>query len=75
MQVLKETSAFCVCAYVCVCMCMRVYVSVKQDKDGWTPLHFAARFNNVDVLMQLLKSDADPNIQDRDGWTAMHNSA
>lgn len=25
-----------------------------RDKDGWTPLHFAARFNNVEMLDSLL---------------------
>eukprot|EP00802_Teleaulax_amphioxeia_P019301 Tamp_19528.p1 GENE.Tamp_19528~~Tamp_19528.p1 ORF type:complete len:411 (+),score=83.58 Tamp_19528:98-1234(+) len=46
-----------------------------KDKDGWTSLHFAARFGRDDVVKMLLDHKADPNAQDRDGWTAIHNSA
>jgi hypothetical protein len=46
-----------------------------RDKDGWTAVHFAARFNRVDAVNTLIEHGANPNLQDIDGWTALHNSA
>jgi hypothetical protein len=42
-----------------------------RDKDGWTPLHFAARFNNVEMLDSLLAVCFDPQSlhrHQRDGF-------
>ena len=40
------------------------------DKDGATPLHYAARNRSPDVTQRLLDAGADPNTaRDREGWT------
>jgi ankyrin repeat protein len=46
-----------------------------QDKDGWTPLMYAAKNNpNPEVITTLLKAGADSDAQDKNGvapisWT------
>ena len=40
--------------------------------DGWTPLHVAARFEQVDIITYLLTSAADKEAKDHQGWTALH---
>ncbi|XP_053378880.1 serine/threonine-protein phosphatase 6 regulatory ankyrin repeat subunit B-like [Mercenaria mercenaria] len=44
----------------------------KQNIDGKTPIHFAAKSKNERLIQRFLKADADPNIQDEDGNTALH---
>jgi len=44
------------------------------DEDGWTPLHFAARFNHSLIISLLVNKGANVNVQDVDGWTPLHNS-
>ncbi|EKX39037.1 hypothetical protein GUITHDRAFT_89222 [Guillardia theta CCMP2712] len=62
--------------YQCVVELLKRGANVNQlDADNWTPLHFAARFNNVSTLLKLLEYNADPNRADRDRWTPLHNSA
>lgn len=29
----------------------------EVDREGWTPLHYAAKIGNLDIAMQLLKAD------------------
>jgi ankyrin repeat protein len=38
-----------------------------KDIRGWTPLHFAARENQADILETLLKAGADPNVKHERG--------
>jgi ankyrin repeat protein len=33
----------------------------ERDGDGWTPLHFAARYDHPDTVRLLLERGADPN--------------
>ena len=43
-----------------------------QDKDGWTALMYAARFqNNIELTNTLLSSGADPKIHNKYGSSAM----
>lgn len=42
-----------------------------QDSDGWTPLMYALKYKNEEVLELLLYSTVDPNAQNRDGDTAL----
>jgi ankyrin repeat protein len=44
----------------------------ELDKDGFAPIHYAARFNRLEVLEQLLAARADVNIKTKDGFTALH---
>eukprot|EP00802_Teleaulax_amphioxeia_P001459 Tamp_01461.p1 GENE.Tamp_01461~~Tamp_01461.p1 ORF type:complete len:504 (-),score=123.96 Tamp_01461:888-2399(-) len=43
-----------------------------ETTDGWTPLHVAARFEQVDIITYLLASAADKEAKDCQGWTALH---
>jgi ankyrin repeat protein len=49
-----------------------------QDKNGWTPLHFAAQEGSVEVSKFLIKSGANVHIKDDIGntplWVATMNS-
>ena len=46
-----------------------------QDKDGDTPLHYAARSRRLDVAAALLLHKANPNAQDAQGRTPLHMAA
>ncbi len=37
--------------------------------DGWTPLHLAAMFNKLDVVLKLLEMGADPSVRAANGDT------
>ena len=44
------------------------------DEDGWTALHWAARYGNIPVLQTIWKKWKPPIGQkDNDGWTALHD--
>ncbi len=43
-----------------------------MDDFGRTELHNAVINQEVEVVVELLKSDIDINIQDKSGWTALH---
>ena len=45
--------------YVCIHVCMCVYIQAgaeleAEDRDGWTPLHWAAYGGHADVCEQLV---------------------
>jgi len=46
-----------------------------RDKDGWTPLHYAAYRGRVDVAELLIKHGAEINAKDNDGATPLHLAA
>eukprot|EP00299_Pterocystis_sp_00344_P015149 c7554_g1_i3.p1 GENE.c7554_g1_i3~~c7554_g1_i3.p1 ORF type:complete len:171 (+),score=23.98 c7554_g1_i3:28-540(+) len=52
------------------------YNLVKSGRDlnelfcGWTPLHFAADYNQIDICVLLLCYGTDRSIKDRDNKTA-----
>ncbi|TXG74282.1 hypothetical protein EZV62_002861 [Acer yangbiense] len=48
----------------------------KHDKIGWTPLHMAAAFANVEIVKMLLIKDRSAAYKgDNDGTTALHVAA
>ena len=40
--------------------------------NGWRPLHYAVREENMDIIDLLLKHGANPNIQNDMGQTPLH---
>ena len=46
-----------------------------KDKNGWTPLHWAAWKNSPEVAGLLIKHSADVNMKDKDGWTPLDGAA
>ena len=38
---------------------------------GWTPLFYAVRSNQIEVVKALLENRADPTVRDKDGNTIM----
>ncbi len=48
-------------------------VSAK-DKEGLTPLHFAALYDHKEIAELLIAKGADVNAKDKDGWTPLHET-
>jgi ankyrin repeat protein len=44
------------------------------DNEGATPLHWAARNNNVDVALSLIDKGADINAKCHQGYTPLHGA-
>ncbi|KAL5265822.1 hypothetical protein ACHWQZ_G006498 [Mnemiopsis leidyi] len=44
------------------------------DGEGFTAMHYAARYNNIDVMELLLQHGADVNVRDEDGQTPFHHA-
>ncbi len=40
-----------------------------QAKNGFTPLHFAAKLGKCETVIQLMQYAADPNIRDNNGYS------
>jgi len=53
-------------------------VNAKDNKSGFTPLHFAAGMGHKDLVELLLAHKADVNAKDNNGHTplawALHNN-
>ena len=43
-----------------------------KDENGWSPLLWAAHFNHLEIVKELLLEDADPDARANDGTTALH---
>lgn len=46
-----------------------------KDNDDVTPLMLAAAGGYFEIVFNILKSGADPNLYDRMGWSALHHAA
>jgi len=44
---------------------------INEASNGMTPLMFAARYNNVEVIELLLANGADPKVKNEKGFTAL----
>jgi len=44
------------------------------DKEGWTPLHYAASWGKVNSISFLLEKGADLEATNAKGWTPFHNA-
>ena len=56
--------------------CLKVNNPNARNKNGRTPLHYAAQGENPAVVAELAKAGADPNARDeRGGWTPLHLAA
>lgn len=49
-------------------------LSIKDEKSGWTLLHFCAECQQPEVMNYLIDSGANVNIQDSQGWAPLHLS-
>ncbi len=47
----------------------------RSDQQGSTPLHYAARFNRLEIARLLLERQAEPDAVDHFGWTPLHLAA
>ncbi|CAH2351481.1 ankyrin repeat-containing protein [[Candida] railenensis] len=45
----------------------------SKDPNGYTPIHAAASYGNLDLLRLLISSGGDINIQDNEGDTPLHH--
>jgi len=46
-----------------------------RNAMGRSALHIAVRRGHIDLIMPLVRSRGDPDIQDVDGWTPLHHAA
>src|SRR4029079_2049413 len=47
-------------------------VVCKKDTAGWTPLHYAAHWNQKDMVDVLLANGAEVNVRATDGLEPLH---
>lgn len=50
-------------------------VDFSANLGGDTALHYACQQFNVEVVRQLIKAGADPNVRDTHGWTPLKRAA
>lgn len=49
------------------------YTPNSRDPNGYTPVHAAASYGNIELLELLLKHGGDINVQDNEGDTPLHH--
>ena len=47
-------------------------VNAQKTSNGWTPLHYAARWGHKEVVELLIAAGADVNVKFEDGKTALN---
>ncbi len=46
-----------------------------ENKDKWTPLHFAAKNGHFEIVQLLIEKKANMNAKEKNGWTPLHCAA
>ena len=49
--------------------------NAMEVRDGWLPIHYAARWGNIPMLLALIKHGADVNGKNTANETALHKAA
>jgi ankyrin repeat protein len=52
-----------------------INVNVKDDWNGWTPLHWAADKGHIEIARLLLQNGAEVNVRSNGGWTPLYWAA
>jgi ankyrin repeat protein len=47
-------------------------INFMEERDGWKGIHYAARWNNVEMLMHYIKAGCDVNSKTKNKETSLH---
>ena len=50
-------------------------INFMEDRDGWKGIHYASRWNNVNMLLHYIKAGCDLNCKTKNKETSLHKCA
>ena len=50
-------------------------INFMEDRDGWKGIHYASRWNNVNMLLLYIKAGCDINCKTKNKETSLHKCA